>query len=69
MKPVLEAAGVSLRQAMELARHSDPRLTLARYGRPRLEELGQAVDRLGGGELTAGERLLCWLLAVAMGRP
>jgi integrase len=61
----LETAGVSLRQAMALARHSDPRLTMARYGRPHLEELGRVVDRLGGGAITPAESLLAWLLVVA----
>jgi len=43
---LLEAAGVSLRDAMQLARHTDPRLTLARYGRSRAEELARAVQGL-----------------------
>ncbi len=31
---------------MQLARHSDPRLTINRYGNARLEELGEAVEQL-----------------------
>ena len=36
-------AGADLKQAMTLARHSDPRLTTARYGRTRLHDLGAVV--------------------------
>jgi integrase len=43
---MLDRAGVSLKQAMQLARHSDPRLTMARYGRAQLHDLGAAVERL-----------------------
>lgn len=43
---LLEAAGLSVRQAMQLARHSDPKLTLKRYGRLTLLDLGAAVGRL-----------------------
>jgi hypothetical protein len=32
------------KQAMQLDRHSDPRLTAKVYGRARLEELGPAVQ-------------------------
>lgn len=42
----LDRAGVSLKQAMQLARHSDPRLTARVYGRSDLGELGEAVGRL-----------------------
>jgi site-specific recombinase XerD len=42
----LDRAGVSLKQAMQLARHCDPRLTVARYGRAQLHDLGAAVNRL-----------------------
>lgn len=54
---LLEAAGVSLRDAMQLARHTDPRLTLARYGRSRAEELARAVQGLPvlGQPATPGE--------------
>jgi hypothetical protein len=43
---LLDASGVSVKQAMSLARHSDPRLTLARYGKPQLGDLKSAVERL-----------------------
>jgi integrase len=43
---LLDKAGASLKQAMHLARHSDPKLTMARYGRPQLHDLGAAVERL-----------------------
>jgi integrase len=43
---MLDRAGVTLKQAMQLARHSDPKLTLRVYGRARMEELGEAVNRL-----------------------
>src|SRR5262249_21517077 len=42
----LDKAGVSLKQAMQLARHSDPKLTIARYGRAQLHDLSSAVDCL-----------------------
>jgi hypothetical protein len=43
---MLDKAGASLKQAMQLARHSDPRLTMARYGRAQLADLGATVERL-----------------------
>jgi hypothetical protein len=43
---LLDRAGVSLKQAMQLARHSDPKLTMARYGRAQLHDLGAAVESL-----------------------
>lgn len=43
----LDLAGVSLRDAMQLARHSDPRLTMARYGRSQQDALGRAVEKIG----------------------
>lgn len=43
---LLDEAGLSVKTAMSLARHSDPRLTLARYAKPQLSDLGTAVDRL-----------------------
>lgn len=43
---LLDKAGVSLKQAMQLARHSDPKLTMARYGRAQLADLGAAVASL-----------------------
>jgi hypothetical protein len=43
---LLEQTGATLQQAMHLAQHSDPRLTMARYGRPQLHDLGATVVRL-----------------------
>ena len=43
---LLDKSGASLKVAMQLARHSDPKLTMARYGRAQLHDLGIAVDRL-----------------------
>jgi excisionase family DNA binding protein len=43
---LLERTGASLKQAMQLARHSDPRLTMARYGRAHLSDLGTTVQRM-----------------------
>ncbi len=43
---LLDQSGVSLKQAMQLARHSDPKLTAARYGRAGLGDLAVAVDKL-----------------------
>jgi len=64
---LLEAAGVSLRDAMILARHSDPKLTLARYGRSQEEALAREVQRLpvvgGGVSQEEAERILLgWVL-------
>jgi hypothetical protein len=38
-------AGADLKQAMTLARHSDPKLTAARYARTRLHDLGAVVNK------------------------
>jgi len=43
-------AGADLKQAMTLARHSDPRLTTTRYARTRLHDLGAVVNKLPPGE-------------------
>ena len=43
---LLDRSGATLKEAMQLARHSDPRLTMAVYGRAQLHDLGQAVGRL-----------------------
>ncbi len=43
---LLDKSGASLKEAMQLARHSDPKLTMAVYGRAQLHDLGQAVRRL-----------------------
>src|SRR5262249_30223985 len=51
---LLDQAGVSVKQAMNLARHSDPKLTMARYGRPQLGDLASAVARLPALAATPG---------------
>src|SRR5262245_18762080 len=43
---MLDQSGATLKEAMQLARHSDPKLTAARYGRLQLHDLSAAVDRL-----------------------
>jgi integrase len=43
---LLDRSGATLKEAMQLARHSDPKLTMAVYGRAQLHDLGQAVSRL-----------------------
>jgi hypothetical protein len=40
---------------MQLARHSDPKLTLAVYGRAQLHDLAGAVDRLPNVLSTGGK--------------
>jgi hypothetical protein len=45
---LLDRAGLTLKMAMQLARHSDPKLTMARYGRAALCDLGAAVEALPG---------------------
>src|SRR5205823_6015292 len=42
----LSSAGVGVKELQELARHSDPRLTLGLYTHARAEALGAAVNRL-----------------------
>ncbi len=43
---LLDKSGATLKEAMQLARHSDPKLTMAVYGRAQLHDLGEAVRRL-----------------------
>jgi integrase len=43
---LLDKSGATLKEAMQLARHSDPKLTAAVYGRAQLHDLGEAVRRL-----------------------
>jgi integrase/recombinase XerC len=43
---LLDHSGATLKEAMQLARHSDPKLTMAVYGRAQLHDLGLAVGRL-----------------------
>jgi integrase len=49
---MLDKPGVTLKQAMQLARHSDPRLTMKIYGRAALADLAAAVDGAFGGFAT-----------------
>jgi len=50
-------AGADLKQAMTLARHSDPKLTTARYARTRLHDLGALVNKLPGSKELESARL------------
>ena len=50
-------AGADLKQAMTLARHSDPKLTTARYARTRLHDLGALVNKLPGAKEPEAARL------------
>jgi hypothetical protein len=43
---LLDKCGATLKEAMQLARHSDPKLTMAVYGRAKLHDLAGAVSRL-----------------------
>jgi integrase len=45
---LLDRSGATLKEAMQLARHSDPKLTMAVYGRAQLHDLSRAVSRLSG---------------------
>jgi len=45
---MLDKSGATLKEAMQLARHSDPKLTMAVYGRAQLHDLAEAVRRLPG---------------------
>ncbi len=45
------------KRAMTLARHSDPKLTTARYARTRLHDLGSLVNKLPGSKGPEAERL------------
>jgi integrase len=51
---LLDRTGATLKEAMQLARHSDPKLTMAIYGRAPLHDLGGVVQRmpslLSGGD-------------------
>jgi len=43
---LLDRAGATLKEAMQLARHSDPKLTMAIYGRAQRRHLAGAVEGL-----------------------
>jgi hypothetical protein len=51
----LKRAGVSMLEAVHLCRHSDPRLTVRRYGALALHDLAGAVAKLGAIQLPAVE--------------
>jgi Phage integrase family/PEP-CTERM motif len=63
---LLDQSGASLREAMQLARHSDPKLTMRTYGRLRLSDLGNAVGRLPS--LTSGTQSAALSLTGTEGR-
>src|SRR6202008_3471937 len=42
---LLDQSGATLKEAMQLARHSDPKLTIAVYGRAQLHDLATAVNQ------------------------
>src|SRR5262249_1917473 len=57
---LLDRSGATLKEAMQLARHSDPKLTMAVYGRAQLHDLGETVRRLPSlldGDLPVHEAL------------
>src|SRR5262249_30840532 len=60
---MLDRAGVSPKMAMQLARHSDPRLTLSVYGKAGLAELGVSVAKLPEISPPAGSHLVAPLVA------
>ena len=43
---LLDRSGATLKEAMQLARHSDPKLTMRIYGKLRRHDLAGAADRL-----------------------
>jgi integrase len=43
---LLDQSGATLKEAMQLARHSDPKLTMAVYGRAQLNDLAGTVNNL-----------------------
>ncbi|MBL8795418.1 MAG: tyrosine-type recombinase/integrase [Planctomycetia bacterium] len=43
---LLDRPGITLKQAMQLARHSDPKLTMAVYGKASLADLGEVVREI-----------------------
>ncbi len=48
-------AGASVKQAMELARHSDPKLTMKTYAKVRLHDLGSVLEGMQGAESKPAE--------------
>ncbi len=57
---LLDRAGCTLKEAMQLARHSDPKLTMKRYGKAQLHDLAGKVEQLpnllGGSPSDANEQ-------------
>lgn len=43
---LLDKSGATLKEAMQLARHSDPKLTMKIYGKARRHDLAGAIDRM-----------------------
>ena len=43
---LLDKSGATLKEAMQLARHSDPKLTMKVYGKARRHDLAGSIDRL-----------------------
>jgi integrase/recombinase XerC len=43
---LLDRSGATLKEAMQPARHRDPKLTMKIYGRARRHDLAGAIDRL-----------------------
>ncbi len=43
---LLDRSGATLKEAMALARHSDPKLTMARYGKAQLHDLAGKIEQL-----------------------
>jgi hypothetical protein len=41
---MLDRSGATLKEAMQLARHSDPKLTMKIYGKARMQDLAGAID-------------------------
>src|SRR5438105_2104534 len=68
---LLDKSGATLKEAMQLARHSDPKLTMAVYGKARLHDLAGAIDRLPTLATSSGSDSVAGVLAATGtdGRP
>jgi hypothetical protein len=71
---LLDRCGATMKEAMRLARHSDPKLTMARYGKAHLHDLAGVAQRLTtlligqGSEAEASEAISsCPLVAHSEG--
>jgi hypothetical protein len=49
-------AGANLKEAMELARHSDPKLTMKTYARERLNDRAAVLERLPSAASTPPQK-------------